>query len=295
MNAHSVVAYLLELNVLNIEAIKRELRHYAARAIHPQTKQWLNSVAYNYIVNLEGEEAKAEFQNYTAKRPKNVHSELPDHASLPPWAQQSVAAKKKIHVFDVVQPTRRQLWKKVEVIVDWFNTMPATDARIRRSDRISFQSAASEAQTWREQMDSGNIWTYVKDRPPVVKQYDDGFKWVKLSTPLHIQREGFRNKDNSYPDTSMGHCIAGGQYTKQMQSGSYVYYSLRDPSNNPHITLEVRGNDVIQIKGKADAKPLARYQPYLVDFLREKAWRIRGDEDHVDWPDEAAPAEPEAE
>lgn len=276
-DANRVVYFLLELNVLNIEHIERELRNLAARAVHPQAKRWLQTVARNYIINLEGQEAESEYQVYSSKRPKKgIHTDMPEPEKLPDWAKRAVGGKNPVHFFDPAQPRRRQFWQDLETIVDWFNTFPANDPHLNRLDRVSFGAAREQAKAWRTEIDA-NPWLHVKDKPTVVKDAGNGMKWVKLSTDMHLKREG----------ELMGHCIGGGSYGGALKSGRSEFYSLRDSRNEPHVTLEVLvdsdgGRKVHQMKGKQNARAIPKYQPYLVDFVREQGWPVVGDRDKID-------------
>lgn len=79
------------------------------------------------------------------------------------------------------------------------------------------------------------------DATPEVKRYEDNSRWVNL-----------RPKDDDW-DTAknilqnesahLHHCIGQSCYMKtyldRMKAGTYDYYSLRDPSGTPKVTLEV--------------------------------------------------------
>jgi hypothetical protein len=271
----AVVNILLELNVLNLEHIERELRNLAARAVHPQAKRWLQTVARNYIINLEGQEAETEYSVYSPKRPKKgIHTDMPEPERLPDWAKRTIGDKGDVHFFDPAQPRRRQLWQDLETIVDWFNTWPANDPAINRLDRVNFQSARQQAKQWRAEIDK-NPWLHIKDKPQVVKTYPDGMKWVRMSTDMHLTREG----------QLMGHCVGGGSYSHYMKNGTRAYFSLRDPKNEPHVTIEadIKGDGyrTVQVKGKENRAPIAKYQPYVRDFLSQPGWEVVGDKHNV--------------
>lgn len=264
------------MNVLNIDSIERELRNIAARAVYPQARKWLHSVARNYILNISGPESESEYQPYTSKRPKKgIHTDLPEPEMLPDWAKRAVEDNVDLHFFDPAQPRRRQLWQDLEAIVDWFNTWSADDPALNRLDRVGFGQAREQALAWRKEIDT-NPWLHIKDKPQVVKDYGDGMKWVILSTDMHMQREG----------ELMQHCVGGPSYCRAMKDGTSEFYSLRDSKNEPHVTVEVyvsNGQRTIrQMKGKQNARAIGKYQPYLVDFVREKGWNITGDRDKID-------------
>jgi hypothetical protein len=266
----------LKLNVLNTHEIERELRNIAVRTIRPETRRWFDTVARNYILNLNGSEADSEYQAYTTKRPKKgIHTDMPEPEKLPDWAKRAVEEKKTIHFFNAVQPRRRQLWIDLEIIADWFNTWAKDDPALGRIDRVNFPEARAQAKAWRDEVNK-NPWHHIKDRPPVHKTYEDGMKWVQLTTEMHFAREG----------SLMHHCVGGNGYVHAMKQGTSEFYSLRDAKNEPHITVEVRvkngQREAIQMKGKQNAKAIPKYQPYLRDLVTQPGWTVRGDNGYVD-------------
>jgi hypothetical protein len=285
MNARALVTYLLELNVLNLEDIKRQLRRAAAHSRHPQVKKWLETVALRYIVNLEGENADAEYQVYSTKRPKSgIHTDMPDPSTLPDWAQQNIQGKRKMHFFDPAAPRQRQLWRTVDTIVDWFNTLAPTDPIVVRAHLTGFEQAAEMAKKWKTGIDK-DPWNYLKDRPPVVKDFGDGMRFVQLTNFNHFKRESYRTPSQEVPSSSLGHCVGEtDRYFKKSQAGTHQYYSLRDGQNRPYVTLEVSNDsDVLQAKGKRNGAPIPAALPYIQQFIEERGWSVSGDEEHI-WP-----------
>lgn len=264
------------MNVLNIEEIERELRNIAARTVHPATRRWFDTVARNYILNLEGSDADLEYQHYTTKRPKKgIHTDMPEPEKLPEWAQKALENKTDIHFFNPAQPRRRELWQDLETIADWFNTWKSDDPALARIDRVNFPDAREQAKVWRDEINK-NPWLHIKDRPRVYKTYEDGMKWVILSTDMHLAREG----------NLMHHCVGGHGYAHAMKQGASEFYSLRDPKNEPHITVEVRvvngQRQAWQMKGKQNAKAIPKYQPYLRDLVTQPGWTVKGDTSYID-------------
>jgi hypothetical protein len=263
------------LNVLNITQIERELRNIASRAIHPATGKWFDTVARNYVLNLNGPEADSEYERYTPQRPKKgVHTDMPEPEKLPEWAQQAVAADSDVHFFNPAQPRRRTLWQDLETICDWFNTWKADDPALARIDRVNFPQARDQARAWRAEV-SKSPWHHIKDRPPVHKTYEDGMKWVQLTSEMHMAREG----------NLMRHCVAG--YANDMKQGNSEFYSLRDQKNEPHITVQVQVSGgvryAVQMKGKQNAKAIPKYQPYLRDLVKQPGWSVKSDNGYIDF------------
>jgi hypothetical protein len=104
-----------------------------------------------------------------------------------------------------------------------------------------------------------------------------------------------------YEGDTMGHCVGG--YCPDVISGKSKIYSLRDQRGEPHVTIEVqpmRGSElgryaadlpegadveamknpplmIRQIKGKGNARPIQKYDPYTQDFVKSGQWQHVGD------------------
>jgi hypothetical protein len=103
----------------------------------------------------------------------------------------------------------------------------------------------------------------------VVKEFDDGFFIVRLTTPEKLDEESHK----------MGHCVGDGAYDKHLEKDEVQIFSLRDPNNNPHATMEVRqdknGSKVLyQCKGKQDKTPVRKYMPYIKKYVQQNEIRL---------------------
>lgn len=74
-----------------------------------------------------------------------------------------------------------------------------------------------------------------------------------------------------------GNCVGGGGYYDKYRHNQAAYYSLRDSHNNPHVTCEVQGKQLIQAKGKSNGKPDHKYQVMMRPFFNEMGWTFRDD------------------
>ncbi len=75
----------------------------------------------------------------------------------------------------------------------------------------------------------------------------------------------------------MGHCVGRGAYDADVASGRTKIYSIRDEHGEPHVTLEVRGTEVHQIKGKQNSAPVRKYVPAVVKFIESQHLEIVND------------------
>jgi hypothetical protein len=94
--------------------------------------------------------------------------------------------------------------------------------------------------------------------------FPDGWKIVRLLTPEALDRES----------AHMQHCIGKGAYDHHLDSGDHVFYSLRDPKNLPHATMEAVHEDgiakLVQCKGKQNAILMGSYFDYTIPFVKER-------------------------
>lgn len=83
----------------------------------------------------------------------------------------------------------------------------------------------------------------------------DGYRIVELESEAGLKREG----------RLMQHCV--GTYWNSVSAGQCRILSLRDPKNQPHCTMEIVLNEIVQFQGKQNRSPAAKYSPYLREFL----------------------------
>jgi len=153
------------------------------------------------------------------------------------------------------------------------------------------------------------------------KEYPDaGFRWVEMkppgtdNAPPDALAEALKAEGDA-----MGHCVGG--YCPDVEEGRSRIFSLRDAKGNPHVTIETspqrfvfsdvvkavgqqradelynqglslenmaalagmdRGEDIIQIKGKQNRKPVDDYLPYVQDFVKSGTWGDIGDFGNTD-------------
>lgn len=269
------------MNVLNVPDVERLLRKYAAPALHEPAQRWVLSVARNYILgSLPEKDVQTNYRKVVLTETDDLGCYRAEASMLPPWALKA-ACEGTLVWFDPIQPSRREIWNVIEIIVRWFNSWPETDTRLRRIDRISFPVAITAAVLWYKDV-SENIWNYITDKSVVVRSYEHGYYWVKLVTKLQFEREG----------QIMNHCVGNGSYYQKWWSNeASEYFSLRDRHNKPHATLEVsfssghplvRKGSVVQCKGNSNHKPDREYQPYIRRFITDMKWDILGDGSHID-------------
>lgn len=172
----------------------------------------------------------------------------------------------------------RSEWAK---IIDWIEQ---TNPDIMK---ISLQEAKSNSDQWHEELKQKEKDESLKYKTNnVVYQFPDGWSIVKLS-----------GADCTPEGEMMGHCSGG--YDRRVNDGTTQIYSLRDPKNKPHVTIEMmipktpqeevkmlrspnsnpvyKHIDIQQIQGKGNEEPIDEYKQYVkqwFDSLKQQGYQF---------------------
>ncbi len=241
---------LLERDVANQAEIKEFIASLMDRTDKPNIKAWLKGSLKNYIVNT-----------YQKTKPVKVTKSSPD------WLVKKVEAGEE--VLDVVLGTKFR--KDVEHLIDYFtHSGEFGDKEIR----VSGEDAFGKASIWgKASKAKEKEVARAKDGVDTIHEYDDGFQWVDVKAAGALKREGSR----------MGHCVGG--YCDSVASGAVSIFSLRDPKNSPHVTVEIRKNAIWQIKGKGNERPVDKYIPYVNDLVTRLGLKVKSDLQNTDLVD----------
>lgn len=151
---------------------------------------------------------------------------------------------------------------EIEHIIDFLQSDMAP-VRLRK---MSYVQAKTSAEKWNNllkkrgatiQETESDVKTFIK--------LTSGYRFVQLLGENAFKREG----------ALMSHCVSsyfGKTNTK--------VYSLRDPQNNPHCTIEVVGNNdqIQQIKGKGNGSIHPNYIGKVLIFLKKLNIPVRDSE-----------------
>lgn len=218
---------LLEYDVINTQDISDYLLYFINNAHHKNAKKWFKKTLRNHLINDARYLRKFEYQIDT----------------LPDWAKDK--DPNELWIFIVTQELRQQL----PHLVDYFN-----DLGPQGSINMSVEQAIDNAERWTHQLIKRASDAEDEEGLEEIMKWKNGFRIVKLNSEQCLDREG----------KLMQHCV--GSYAQQIQ-GSTKIYSLRDPNNKPHVTIEVRGKDVHQIKGKENKPPVKKYRAFVRKFI----------------------------
>ena len=242
--------------------------------------QYIKSRLREYVVNLENEPA---FVLVDKNRP-----------DLPGWTQTVFARGDKVYQFDGTKMSQ-QLIDDITMVRDFLYEeagmyVDKVIARARQTEQKpkirydylksngeynTFQDALDAAKSWHENI-AQNLENRERGRDffekslkgaKHVMDLSDGFSVYELTTPAALDFE------SEY----MGHCVGQGSYDAGVKNGSIKIYSIRGANGEPHVTLEVRGNDVYQCKGKANKQPAKKHVLRARKFVQKQKLNIKND------------------
>lgn len=253
------------MNVVSTHTIDSTVNGLTRYAIRPELKQWLGRVVPKHI------KRSPELLD-RVRTAKQLDDEL--------GPKFNKDARKKLHeLLDAGEKLLRfvphgegasRFSDEVRSVIDWLDAVPEWDRHLKRIDRMSYKDAAMLSAAWHEKLLKLSADA---DDPDVVEEaeeamrFDDGCRFVELKGPVALLREG----------NLMGHCVGGRGYVEAVRMGATRIFSLRDPENRPHATIEVRRNVAIQIKGKGNQRPIDRWAAHVRPFVKDRKWAVHRD------------------
>ena len=126
----------------------------------------------------------------------------------------------------------------------------------------SLEQIIAQSDDWHEAMaqkGTGKVYTKLKPEN-VIKIYENGYKLVELDNENDMIVEG----------NLMHHCIGGPIYVPKLYNKTSRFFSLRDQTNKPHVTIELSPdlNTVYQIQGFGDKVPKDEYKEMLREYFK---------------------------
>lgn len=229
-----------------------------------------------------------ENENYPFLIPVSMREDLPD------WAKMALEKGEKIYEFDARKMTEKMRHDLTTIrdflysIADDYvekSIVRAIDTKKNPKVRLdylktnneleSFDIVLQQAEKWHSNMaklaekkaKNEKMYRESLGGTKFVMDLPDGLKAYQLMTPQALDFE------SAY----MGHCVGKGSYDKYVSEGSIKIYSVRDENGEPHATLEVRGQDVYQCKGKGNKTPVQKYIPAIQKFVEVQKLEILHD------------------
>ncbi|MCS4088561.1 PcfJ domain-containing protein [Rhizobium sp. BK176] len=161
----------------------------------------------------------------------------------------------------------KQSWSDISHIADWIASAVASeeawlsnlDERGRVKKLMKFGSLAAMHAEAEKQMKRKLVAQPVAmvAEEPVFASGDGEYRIVQLTTPAALDRES----------DAMRHCVGQGAYDRYLGHKDHLLLSLRDKSNRPHVTIQVRNLKIVQFLGKANSTPKLEYRDAALALL----------------------------
>ncbi len=259
---------VLARNVVNIDSIDNWLKVLHDFGVDKRVDNYLLANLKKYIINdLEDRD----FSPYSSVK-----------SSDPQWLKTAIERGDKLYTFKPSDKFRNEVIHLIDYlksedspktftnfpIKDAFkkakNWMPE-DAEVNLDDIDDIEELTdNEKDSLRKRLEKSkeDIGTDIK----VHKTYPDNYFWAEVISPTSRTREGLLMK----------HCL------RDINYASSRIFSLRDPSNLPHATVEVKDKTTInQIKGVSNGPIKGKYQKKIIEFMKNKVVkRIKFEEIH---------------
>lgn len=245
----------LSPEILKSQTLVRENREKIVQAI---TYQWMKAKFRNYLTQNEKSdylEKVRTFDRYT-----------------PYWAKMAITKGENVYRFErdkvpfeklqQLGRARNYLSRMAEKYVD--EQLQLEKPRIRldylKTDH-KINSMEKVLILYNKMMSRVDFSIGTKD----VLCFRDGFKIVQLIGKDAFVAEG----------RGMDHCLGRDNYYGAYGK-SHEFYSLRDTKNEPHVTIQVKNREIIQINGKGATAVNGKYHKYIFEFMRGRNLKVGG-------------------
>jgi len=201
--------------------------------------EWVTNTVGNYIINTPEElihlDNRERFPGFFGE-------------SIPDWAQKAFD-RGELYFFD---PESGTIFEKLIHILDWLvaELQENPEGTKRMLKRLSVPDAIRKSEEWTGELNKKS--SDEEGQTETVYEFKDGWKIVKLLDEQAYNREGLL----------MNHCVAS--YITREES---TIYSLRDPQNIPHATVETGPDDHMkQCQGNSNSNLKPEYQEMLSEW-----------------------------
>jgi len=228
--------YLIARNVVNLPDIDKFLISITLgnNVQKQEIKTWINKSLKDYIKNdLD-----------TIKPVITFKKNDPD------WLKDGVKNGTALKV-----SFNRGFRNQIAHILDYFNSLP--DTELSKITRLKFDIALGKSKEWMQELHEKASIEEDFEGITTVRAYKEGYSWVRVESAKALNREG----------KLMKHCV--GSYASKVASQQCVIYSLRDPNNKPHCTVEIIKHTINQIKGVANGAIKEKYIKYCKNFIEK--------------------------
>lgn len=158
--------------------------------------------------------------------------------------------------------------------MDWIESLPSDDRRIRRIERMAWTDAEQQSAAWHESLKKARKNSKgLMDGVVKVMELSNGAFAGELTTKDALAAEG----------DAMGHCVGG--YWNRVSKGEVRIVSIRDDKGHPHVTIELKGPPVLYFEDGTSVSVIEKPRNGVSDVLQSASeWmavQIRGKQNHA--------------
>ena len=265
-------AAYLPRNVVNAPELKSAIAaRSTARGDDAPVQAWLGNHFFRWLIgSFEHAVAIRSLQHYTEL--------LGPSAEVPAWFVKQCAAAPASGFY--IDPQHPFLLDRERLLVEFLNARRGT----RLAEKLQRITCPMAFEMWdkehaRMQARRGKGWVPSSGRAlRHCLRTPNGVVFEFVPDNEHLREE------MAYESFHMQHCLGqfadkkrlsggyGEQYASSAQKGSLRLFTLRDGSNQPHVTLSLHVNgdslSIDQIKGKQNRHPVHKYVADVLQFLR---------------------------
>jgi hypothetical protein len=249
---------LNERNVANVWEIEDFINKLSRTARVPEVKKWMKSTLRSYMINQH-----PSFHLVTKEQLTKTNKYFYDNF-YEPWMDDALKRGEDIYmIFWSIE-----FENQIRHVIDYFNYLfnPQNELprelQVRDLTRMSVPDAIDKSEEWTKWLNKSGTSASDSGTKEVMNA-GEGFKWVQVLSPEALNYEG----------REMQHCA--GSYATKVEHDRCQIYSLRDSTNHPHVTIEARGDNVVQIKGKQNKEVVEKYRDYVAEFLTEMKFNVK--------------------
>jgi len=170
--------------------------------------------------------------------------------------------------FDILSPSeQRKYWsfrENISEINDWaLRSEPRPDI-----SNYTPEQASQASDEWHRAMAGQGEGTNYESTNQELIMY--GPEWKNPEWQGWTVQKVMSENDLTAEGNKMDHCV--GSYCEDVQGGFSVIYSLRDPNNQPHITMDTDDfGNIKQIQGKSNSTPKDEYKAKIKEWISTSA------------------------
>ena len=188
-----------------------------------------------------------------------------------PGQQISPSFKYKIDIYRVGDrpdrawqdnPNQRSFVDQINLIYDWYRfAIPDDNPDIAS---YTYEQAIRASDEWHEaQSGKGSGKIYGPTKPELVVY---GPTWKNEKFNGYTIQQIVTENDLLTEGNKMNHCVGG--YCRYVEDNTIRIFSLRDPTNEPHVTISMdHDNGIEQIQGNSNREPSAFYKTMIKEWV----------------------------